>query len=190
MFTPPSVWWPKWELVAVPTTTSTLRPGMPCSWLLSPAALAQCAWLAGAGIKAARAWEAAGWHVGTSTSVTGSGVSQLQPTARWSSLSQPACIPLQAAPLSDIHSCCLPVLFSAALGCYLLYELKKKKNQLHRWLIVAQLYSSDSDVQFVFILQLNLVFSSHRSWIQIYIFSLPELASCQENKHLLLSATL
>lgn len=39
-------------------------------------------------------------------------------------------------------------------------------------------------------LQLILVFSSYRSWIQRYIFSSLGLASCQENKHFLLSATL
>lgn len=67
---------------------------------------------------------------------------------------------------------------------------KKFKNQLHRWLIAAQLYRPGSDIQFVFILQLVLVFSSYRSLIQINIFSLLELASCQENTYFLLSATL
>lgn len=180
VFTPPSLWWPKWELVAVPTA---LRPGMPCSWLLHPAALARCAWLAGAGIKAPR--QLAGmpepahpWQ-----------------EAEWVSCSpQPAgapCPSLPAAPRSD--TALLPVWFapsSKTQGCFLLYKRKIKKNQLHRWLIVAQLYSLDSDIQFIFILQLILVSSSYRSWIQIYIFSLLELASCQENKHLLLSATL
>lgn len=159
MFTPPSVFTAR---VGGDGSTLALRPGMPCSWLVPPAAFAQLAWLAGASRKNAEGSKAAGWHGGTSTVVRWRRASQLQPTADWRAQSLAACVPLQAATWSDI-------------------VWKKEKKQWNKWLILAQLINCDSYIQLVLILKLILVFSSYRSWIQLYIFRPLGLASCQEN---------
>lgn len=171
--------------------TLALRPGMPCSWLVPLAAFAQFAWLAGASIKTAEASKAAGWHAGTSTLVRWR-ASQLQPTADWRTLSQAACIHFKK-PLSQIQFCCLSVSRQQLVNhrdVICPKKKQKKKEQLNKWLIVSQLYNCDSYIQFIFILQMILVFSSYRSWIQLYSLSLLRLASCQENKYFLMSATL
>lgn len=61
-----------------------------------------------------------------------------------------------------------------------------KEKWWNQWLIVGQVYSCDFYIQLMFMLQQILVFSSYRSWMQLYISSPLGLASCQENNHFFL----
>lgn len=189
MFTPPSISRPKWEMTAVPSLcvlachAAGSFPQQPLTiCMIGRCKHKNCRSLQGSWLACRHQ------HIGE--------MRKSESAAAHSRLEGP--VPGCLHPSSSSHSVrCRPAacLFLSRQRWVNHREViglggKKKERQLNQWLIVAQLYNYDSCIQLVFLLQLILVFSSYRSWIQLYIFSPLGLASCQENKHFLLSATL